>query len=219
MMRGNRSLQLAWLDKRIIQDSWRLAKDSPNFPAWVCKVVGGTTVQLGEGAHCGSKIMNFAPKMCTVRSRETNLLNWPLTLAELEPYYDKAEDKLGVTGTHGIPLLDADNIRLSWRQEPKGWLQGDVPQAIWLLIHVRATDVRLTIQDGFCFQGIRSNAKWSTLNAKFPKARRLATLKCVPQCTRPKHEHDKSGKGYWGRVCRQAGHIISGSEARMCALR
>jgi hypothetical protein len=42
----------------------------------------------------------------------TNLLDWPLTLAELEPYYDKAEDKMGVTGTQGIPFLDADNNQM-----------------------------------------------------------------------------------------------------------
>src|SRR6185312_9835253 len=26
-----------------------------------------------------------------------------------------------------------------------------------------------TIQDGFCMQGLRSNAKWSTLNVEIPK--------------------------------------------------
>jgi choline dehydrogenase-like flavoprotein len=36
--------QLAWLDKRTTSGSWQIAKDSPNFPAWTCKVVGGTTV-------------------------------------------------------------------------------------------------------------------------------------------------------------------------------
>jgi choline dehydrogenase-like flavoprotein len=61
--------QLAWLDKRTTSGSWRIAKDSPNFPANVCKVVGGTTVHW-EGARCGPKSMNSAPKMCTVISGE-----------------------------------------------------------------------------------------------------------------------------------------------------
>jgi hypothetical protein len=34
-------------DKRTTSGSWRLAKDYPNFPANVCKVVGGTTVHWG----------------------------------------------------------------------------------------------------------------------------------------------------------------------------
>ena len=34
-----------------------------------------------------------------------NLLDWPIDLKEMEPYYDKAEYKIGVTRTHGIPGL------------------------------------------------------------------------------------------------------------------
>ena len=36
--------QLSWLDKRTTSGSWRVAKDSPSFPAWICKIVGGTSV-------------------------------------------------------------------------------------------------------------------------------------------------------------------------------
>jgi choline dehydrogenase-like flavoprotein len=61
--------QLTWLDKRTTSGSWQIAKDSPNLPAWVCKVVGGTTVHWG-GARCVSKSMNSAPRMCTAISRE-----------------------------------------------------------------------------------------------------------------------------------------------------
>ena len=35
--------QLAWLDNRTTSGSWRVAKDFPNLPAWICKTVGGTT--------------------------------------------------------------------------------------------------------------------------------------------------------------------------------
>ena len=38
-----------------------------------------------------------------------NLLDWPIGLADLEPYYAKAEDKLGVTRTNGIPGLPGNN--------------------------------------------------------------------------------------------------------------
>ena len=40
--------QLTWLDKRTTSGSWQIAKDSPSLPAWVCKVVGGTTVHWGR---------------------------------------------------------------------------------------------------------------------------------------------------------------------------
>ncbi len=38
-----------------------------------------------------------------------NLLDWPITLAEMEPWYAKAEDKMGVTRTNGIPGLPGNN--------------------------------------------------------------------------------------------------------------
>src|SRR5215813_14984588 len=34
---------ISWLDKRTTSGSWRVAKDFPNLPAWICKTVGGTT--------------------------------------------------------------------------------------------------------------------------------------------------------------------------------
>ena len=37
-------MQLAWLDKRTTSGNWRVAKDFPNLPAWICKTVGGTTI-------------------------------------------------------------------------------------------------------------------------------------------------------------------------------
>src|SRR5690606_11931894 len=38
-----------------------------------------------------------------------NLLDWPITLADLEPYYAKAEDKMGVTRTNDIAGLPGNN--------------------------------------------------------------------------------------------------------------
>ena len=36
-------------------------------------------------------------------------IDWPISLADVEPYYDRAEAKLGITGTNGIPQLPANN--------------------------------------------------------------------------------------------------------------
>ena len=38
-----------------------------------------------------------------------NLLDWPITLAEMEPWYAKAEFKMGTTRTNGIPGLPGSN--------------------------------------------------------------------------------------------------------------
>jgi choline dehydrogenase-like flavoprotein len=185
--------QLAWLDKRTTSGSWRLAKDYPNFPANICKVVGGTTVHWGG---CSLRVQDHELRAKDVYGdiAGTNLLNWPLTLAELEPYYDKAEDRMGVTGTHGIPLLDADNNQIVMAAGAKkvGYKECSTGN---MAINSRPRDGRpATIQDGFCFQGIRSNAKWSTLNTEIPKGETTGNLEVRPQCHVLRIEHDKSGR-------------------------
>ena len=185
--------QLAWLDRRTTSGSWRIAKDSPNFPANVCKVVGGTTVHWG-GCSLRFQEHEFRTKDVYGDIAETSLLNWPLTLVELEPYYDKAEDKMGVTGTHGIPLLDADNNQIVMAAGAKkvGYKEYSTGN---MAINSRPRDGRpATIQDGFCFQGIRSNAKWSTLNTEIPKGEATGNLEVRPQCHVLRIEHDKAGR-------------------------
>jgi len=140
--------QLTWLDKRTTSGSWAVARDNPNFPVWTCKVVGGTTVHW---AGCSLRFQEheFQAKDIYGDIPGANLLNWPLTLSELEPYYDKAEDKMGVTGTHGNRYMRPATIRLSWRPELKRSDTRSIPRAIWLSIPAHATGVRLQFRTGF----------------------------------------------------------------------
>ena len=101
-------LQLAWLDKRTTSGNWRVATDFPNLPAWICKTVGGTTTHWA-GASLRFQEHEFKDKTTYGEMAGANLLDWPLTLAELEPYYAKAEDKMGVTRTNGILGLPGNN--------------------------------------------------------------------------------------------------------------
>ena len=156
-------------------------------------LIGGTTVHWG-GCSLRFQEHELRTKDMYGDIAGANLLNWPLTLAELEPYYDKAEDKMGVTGTHGIPLLDADNNQIVMAAGAKkvGYQEYSTGN---MAINSRPRDGRpATIQDGFCFQGIRSNAKWSTLNTEIPKGEATGNLEVRPQCHVLRIEHDKSGK-------------------------
>src|SRR6202047_843715 len=100
--------QLAWLDKRTTSGSWRIAKDFPNLPAWTCKTVGGTSVHWA-GASLRLQEHEFKAKTTYSNVNGANLLDWPVSLAELEPYYAKAETKMGVTRTNDIPGLPGNN--------------------------------------------------------------------------------------------------------------
>jgi len=100
--------QLAWSDMRTTSGSWRVHKDFPNLPAWIVKAVGGSTTHWA-GASLRFDEHEFRTKSAYGNIPGANLLDWPITLAEMEPWYAKAEDKMGVTRTNGIPGLPGNN--------------------------------------------------------------------------------------------------------------
>jgi choline dehydrogenase-like flavoprotein len=186
-------VQLAWLDKRTTSGTWRVAKDFPNLPAWICKTVGGSTV------HWAGASLRFQDHEFRVRSAYgdvpgANLLDWPLTLEELEPWYARAEDKMGVTRTNGIPGLPGNNnfkvmyngaTRIGYKDVHTGRMA----------INSRTRDGRPPcLQLGFCFQGCKSGAKWSTLYTEIPKAEETGMLDLRPESMALQIQHDEAGK-------------------------
>ena len=82
--------QLAWTDQRMTSGSWRVAKDFPQLPAWIVKSVGGSTTHWA-GASLRFQEHEFKTKSTYGNVQGANLLDWPITLKDLEPYYAKAE--------------------------------------------------------------------------------------------------------------------------------
>ena len=164
--------QLAWLDNRTTSGTWRVAKDFPNLPAWICKTVGGTTTHWA-GASLRFQEHEFrALTRCTATIKDASLMDWPLTLAELEPYYSRAEDRMGVTRTHGIPGLPGNNnFKRACTPAPRGWATRRCHTGN-MAINSQARDDRgRCLQLGFCFQGCKSGAKWSTLYTETAEGR------------------------------------------------
>ena len=186
--------QMAWLDPRTTSGSWRVARDFPNLPAWTVKAVGGTST------HWAGACPRF--KDYELRAQSTygggvdgaNLLDWPIGLAELEPYYDKAEVKMGVTHVHGRPALPANNNYkvLANGAERVGYTRyATGPYAT----NAEPYDGRpASIQDGFNFQGDKHGAKWSTLVADLPKAGKTGNLDLRPTCQAVQITHDARGR-------------------------
>lgn len=90
--------QLAWKDMRTTSGTWRVAHDFPNLPAWIVKSVGGSTVHWA-GASLRFQEYEFKARSTYGAMAGASLLDWPITLAEMAPWYAKAEDKMGTTGT------------------------------------------------------------------------------------------------------------------------
>src|SRR6201992_173006 len=186
-------IQLAWKDARTTSGSWQVHKDFPGLPAWIVKAVGGSTVHWA-GASLRFDEHEFRIKSTYGAMSGANLLDWPITLAEMEPWYAKAEDKMGVTRTNGIPglpgnnnfrVLEAGAKKLGYKEVHTGRMA----------INSEPRDGRGSCQQiGFCFQGCKSGAKWSTLYTELPKGEAPGNLEVRPESYALKIEHDAGGK-------------------------
>lgn len=185
--------QLAWLDPRTTSGTWRVAKDFSGLPAWICKTVGGTTTHWA-GASLRLQEHEFHVKTTYGDLPGANLMDWPLTLRELEPWYAKAEDKMGVTRTHGIPGLPGNNNFKVMYAGAKAIGYKEVHTGNMAINSVPRHGRGRCMQIGFCFQGCKSGAKWSTLYTEIPAAEATGKLDLRPQSHVLRIEHDARGR-------------------------
>jgi choline dehydrogenase-like flavoprotein len=185
--------QLAWTDRRTTSGSWRVAQDFPELPAWIVKAVGGTTT------HWAGASLRFQDHEWKARTNYGGiegaaLLDWPIDGAEMAPWYAKAEAKMGTTGTNGIPRLPGNNnfkvlhagaTRIGYKEVHTGNMS----------INSEPRDGRGSCQQiGFCFQGCKSGAKWSTLYTEIPKGEATGRLEVRPESQVVRIEHDARGR-------------------------
>jgi choline dehydrogenase-like flavoprotein len=185
--------QLAWLDARTTSGDWRVAKDFSGLPAWIVKAVGGTTTHWA-GASLRIQEHEFKAKTNYGNVQGANLLDWPITLADLAPYYEKAETKLGVTrtgdraglpGNNNFKVFEAGAKALGYKEVHTGRMA----------INSADYDDRLACQQtGFCFQGCKWGAKWSAAYTDIPRGEATGNLEVRDRAHVLKIEHDASGK-------------------------
>ena len=77
--------RMGWNDKRI------------GPPVWLCKTVGGTTMRW-SGITPRFQEHEFRAKTVYGQLEGASLIDWPLTLEELAPYYDKSRRQDGCDG-------------------------------------------------------------------------------------------------------------------------
>ena len=102
--------QLAWKDMRTTSGfPWRVHKDFLNLPACGSSSRSAVRPCIGPAPRCAFQEHESQDAARPTAHRRPNLLDWPITLADMEPYYAKAEDKMGVTRTNNIPGLPGNN--------------------------------------------------------------------------------------------------------------
>ena len=180
--------KFTWLDERIGSGD-ALAQ----FPVWNCKTVGGTTM------HWTATSLRLQPHEMKARTtygemEDTNLVDWPLEYADLAPYYDRAEDRMGVTGTGGIERLPGNNnykVLEAGARKP-GYEQINTNN---VAINSKPRDGRPgCLQLGFCTSGCVVGAKWSTLYTEIPEAEATDHFELRTECMAVRIKHDAKSR-------------------------
>jgi choline dehydrogenase-like flavoprotein len=182
--------KLAWLDPRVGSGDL-----DPHLPARICKTVGGSTM------HWAGVALRFQPHEWRARSTygETtgaSLIDWPTTHEEMQPWYDLAEKKMGVSGSRqtGMPPLPGNNNYkvLAYGASRLGYLDVRISN---MAINSRPYDGRPgCLQIGFCMSGCAIGAKWSTLYTEVPRAEATGNFELRPECHAMRIEHDAAGR-------------------------
>ena len=185
-------LQMAWLDARTTSGNWRVAKDFSGLPTWLCKAVGGTTTHWA-GATPRFMDYEFKTKSTYGNIKGASLLDWPITLQDMEPYYTRAEDAIGSTHRGGRPALPANNnykvfAEGARRVGYKFYATGPYGT------NAEPYDGRPgSIQDGFNFQGDKNGSKWSTAKREIPRALETGLLDLRTHSHVTRITHNKEG--------------------------
>jgi choline dehydrogenase-like flavoprotein len=185
--------QLAWVEPRTTSGDWRVAKDFSGLPAWIVKAVGGTTVHwagasLGFQDHEWKALTNYG------EVEGANLLDWPVDGAEMAPWYDRAEDKLGVTRTNDIPGLSGCNNYMVFEAGAKKLGYKEVHTGRMAINSEKRDGRDACQQTGFCFQGCKWGAKWSAAYSDIPAGEATGNLEVRDNAHVARILHDDDGK-------------------------
>lgn len=210
---GEAFAQLTWLEPRTISGTWTVKEDYPTLPSWTCKTVGGTTVHW-TGATPRDRPWELRSRTTYGEVPGASLIDWPIEYAELERWYEVAERRLVVTRRNGVPGLPASSHfkvmyngakRVGYRHVHTGYMA----------INSRPGDGRgLCIQQGFCVQGCKTGAKWSTLYTEIPRAEATGNLDLRTECRAVRIEHGPSGR-VTGVVYRDSQGVEQRQKARI----
>ena len=185
--------QLAWLDTRRSDGSFRLARDFAGLPSWIVKAVGGTTTHW---AGASLRFQDHEWKALTTYGRVegASLMDWPIDAAEMDPWYTRAEAKMGVTRTNGLPGLPGNNNYLVMEKGARAVGYDKVHTGRMAINSIAYGNRQACQQTGFCFQGCKWGAKWSTAYTEIPLGEETGNLEVRERCHAARIEHDDKGR-------------------------
>ena len=185
--------QLAWTDARTTSGDWRVAKDFAGLPTWIVKAVGGATTHWA-GASLRFQDHEWKAKTTYGDVEGANLLDWPIDPREMDDYYTRAENKMGVTNTGGRPPLPGNNNFKVFEAGAKKLGYQNVHTGN-MAVNSTEYDGRAACQQtGFCFQGCKFGAKWSTAYTDIPQGEATGNLEVRENAHAARIVHNDEGK-------------------------
>src|SRR6202453_1496100 len=121
-----------------------------------------------------------------VKSVGGSTVHWAGASLRFDEHEFKVRSAYGnLPGANHFKVLEAGARKLGYKEVHTGRMA----------INSEPRDGRGSCQQiGFCFQGCKSGAKWSTLYTEIPKGEATGNLEVRPSCMALKIEHDASGK-------------------------
>jgi choline dehydrogenase-like flavoprotein len=170
------------------------------------KLVGGSSVHFAAN-YWRFREIDFVEKTRKGALSGTSFEDWPITYADLEPYYTRAEWEVGVSGQGGVNPNDAPRSRpypmpplpitgpgalMDAGAKKLGWLSQPAPMAILSRPYRGRTPC---MSCGFCWGfGCEWGAKSSSLSAMIPDAVRTGRCEVRPNSYVHRIETDDSGR-------------------------
>jgi len=180
--------KITWLDERIGEGD-----ALQGFPVWTCKTVGGTTMHW-TAATPRLQAHEMQARSTYGEQEGATLVDWPITLSDLEPYYDLAEKRMGVTGTNGIPYLPANNNYKVLEAGARNIGYKDMDTNRVAINPVPRDGRGACLQLGFCTSGCATGAKWSTLYTEITQAEQTDHFELRSGCMVTKLNTGPDGK-------------------------
>tara|TARA_B100001123_G_scaffold431170_1_gene552259 strand:- start:868 stop:2466 length:1599 start_codon:yes stop_codon:yes gene_type:complete len=184
---------LTWHDRRTSTGNSPVVEKFKEAPTWLAKGVGGTT-QHWAGQAVRFQEHEFRARTTYGHVSGTSLIDWPISLEEMLPFYDRAEQKMGVSGTHGMPHLPESNVAKVFMYGARRAGYTKVSQINAAVNSIPRDGRNACDQIGFCMQGCKSGAKWSTLYTEIPMAEATGYCEVRPESMALEIQHNDSGR-------------------------
>ncbi len=202
--RRNFFMPLPWDEPHL----WRSAPDKPftrSNEAWTANCVGGGTVHM-SGYFYRLKPVDFRLKSELGPIKGANIADWPISYEEFAPFYDRAEEELGVSGNavphpfleprkknFPLPPLAEHPVSLEIDKAAKSLGYHPFPTAR----AIASTEYKGRSACVYCAlcgsYGCENDAKSSTLAALIPQAVATGNVEVRPRCMAVEITSDKNG--------------------------